>query len=218
MPQPLPPEFWDKEKQHLAGVLRPHIEQAALAGAGRGAEKLAAGGIYFDTSLVNAAAGEWASRHTDVLLRMFETTNRKVVGAALENWFATPGATYGDLIGSLQKYFPESRAESIAVTEVTRATYGGQLASFREAGAAMPPVWDVPKIGAQPFGPPAHVHCRCDTALKQYKGAWVVVWLTTRDDLTCIKPIAAPWGQVMGCRALQGVCISQGEFLGRKIA
>jgi len=217
MPQALPLEFWQKEKRYLMETLLPQVESVALAGAARGADKLAQGGIYFDTSLVNAAAGEWARQYTDTLLRLFDTTNRKVVGAAIDNWFATPDATYGDLIGSLQKYFPESRAEVIAVTEVTRATYGGQLAAFREAGAVMPPMWDVPKIGAQVFGPPAHVHCRCDTAFKRYKDMWVIVWLTTNDDITCTRPINAPWGMVKGCRALQGVCISQGEYLGRKI-
>jgi hypothetical protein len=196
----------------------PQLESVALDGVALGADKLTKSGIYFDTSLVNAAAGEWAKQQTDALLKLFETTNRQVVGAAIDNWFATPGATYGDLIGSLQKYFPESRAESIAVTEVTRATYGGQLVAYREAGAVMPPIWDVPKIGAQVFGPPLHPRCRCDTSFKRYKDSWVIVWVTTRDDLVCTKPYRVPWGMVNGCNGMQGVCISQGEYLGRKIA
>lgn len=215
----LPPEFWQEERKQLLGVILPKVEASALAGAALATQRLASAQIYFDTGLVNAAAAAWARQHTDALLNMLGTTNQKVVGTILDNWWSTPGATYGDLIERLTPILDGniSRAESVASTEVTRSNFGGQLAAFLEAGAVAPPTISDPRLGVITFGPPSHPRCRCDSIFTRKGDKYLIAWITTHDELTCTRPITTPWGTVNGCRALNGVCISQGEWMGRKV-
>lgn len=215
----LPPEFWEEERRQLLGIILPRVEASALAGAQLATQKLAKAQIYFDSGLVNAAAATWAREYTDSLLNILGTTNQKLVGTILDNWWSTPGATYGDLIERLTPILQgnESRAEAVAVTEITRSNYGGQLAAYREAGAIMPPTVSDPKLGVIPFGPPGHPRCRCDTMFTRKGDKYLIAWLTTHDELVCQRPIQTPWGVVNGCRALNGVCISQGEYMGKRV-
>lgn len=214
----LPPAFWDKERDRLLAVLAPKLEERALAGLGIGADKLARLGIAFDPDLANAEAMRWAGRYTDDLLNLVGTTNERVVGDIIADWTGRPGATLGELVAKLKEAldYNVSRADSIAVTETTRATAQGNILAFTEAGAQPPPMW-TDRTGTRPFGPTLHPRCRCDTAMVRYKDIWLIVWYTNRDEMVCRRPSDTPWGVVNGCRALHGVCISQGEFLGRKV-
>lgn len=206
----LPPEFWQNESRELAGVILPHLEDLAMLGVALAEQKLARQGIYFDNAMAHAEAARWAKEHTDALLQQFGTTTQHGVGEILDNWFSTPGSTMGDLSDRLKPFLDNNQVRTwrTAVTEVTRAVAQGNDVAFRAAG--------IPRMA---FMPPGHVNCRCDEGPRRLKnGDWVVLWYTERDDLVCRRPIRTPWGEVAGCRALHGVVISEGPYLGKQFS
>ena len=112
----------------------------------------------------------------------------------------------GDLFGELDSLysFGRSRAEMIAVTEVTNAYANGQRGVYDEAGVPLPA-----------YQPAAHPRCRCwtTTALLP-SNEWVIVWQTNNDELVCTQPLDTPWAMVGGCKELHGRVVSEGPYLG----
>jgi hypothetical protein len=43
------------------------------------------------------------------------------------------------------------------------------------------------------------------------------VWLTAEDELVCASPIRTPWGLVDGCRDLNHMVVSAGQYQGTKV-
>lgn len=215
----LPPDFFDNEKPYLIAALQPFITRLVQIGLQSSEKKLAPWGIYFDNTLANAQAIAWARKHTDDLLNLLNTTSSRAAGQAIASWLETPGATVGDLKDVLAPLLADniSRADAVAITETTRAVAQGNIIGYTQAGAVPPPDFMGPDNIMRPFGPPGHVNCRCDTAFVRYNDQYLIVWLTNRDDLVCQRMIRTPWGVVRGCRALHGVCISQGDYLGKRI-
>ncbi len=175
--------FWANERRVLLAILLPRLTQMALAGMQAAARLV---GVGFDNELYNRRAEEWARIYTDTLLADLGTTTEKIVGQALADWIARPGATVGDLNAVLTPAFGAQRANVIAVTEATRAFASGQLMTYLEAGVTHitwhtnrdelvcpmcgPLNGKVVPIG-RPFGvdrkgkvitqPPYHPNCRC---------------------------------------------------------
>ena len=219
MPIPLPPDFWAKEKARLQAIFLPHLTNMAQAGVSLGAARLLQAGIAFDETGAHDQAAQWAREHTDALLDVVGTTTERGVGDRIATWLETPGADAGELERMLMPFLDGnvSRASNVGITEVTRAVAQGNLLAFTQAGVTAPPMWSDP-TGERMYGPPApHPNCRCDVGMVRHEGKLVVVWFTNKDDLVCRQEIETPWGTVMGCRALQGVCISTGEYLGKKV-
>jgi hypothetical protein len=207
----LPGDFWANENQYLAAIIRPRLQALALAGIAAANRKLEGQGIYFDIGLAHADAAAWARQYTDTLLVQLGTTTQKVIGEMLANYTETPGATVGDLVKQLMPVLDgnDVRAWRVAVTETTRAFSEGNAIAYARAG--------LPRVV---FHAPLHVNCRCtDRAHMLKTGEWVVVWETNKDDLVCTRPSRVPWAETVdGCRAMQGVCISEGPHLGKKVA
>jgi hypothetical protein len=44
----------------------------------------------------------------------------------------------------------------------------------------------------------------------------VIVWQSNKQDNTCTQELEMPWGTVAGCEELDGMVVSEGEFLGQK--
>lgn len=183
----LPPDFWERENRKLLAILRPKLEGAALAGAQSAANK-----IGFNPTLASEQAAMWARTYTDELLQLLGTTSEKLVGDTLATWIETPGATMDDLVSALAPKLADNvaRANTIAVTETTRAYAQGEKFTFVEAGfeywtwktnrdaivQKCPICWPLHNktvaIG-EPFTivrglvitePPGHPKCRCWTA------------------------------------------------------
>lgn len=208
----LPPDFWQKERDHLIAEILPRIQLMAQIGAAAQADELTRLGIFFDPELFNVHAAEWARLHTDDLLAQFKTTNSRIVGEMLATWTETPGATMADLNRSLMQGLGVNtgRANRIAVTEATRALAAGEALALEQSGTAK-----------ALFLPPAHVYCRCGVGPRRLRtGEMVVVWYTNHDDIVCKSPITVPWQseKVLGCRALHTVIVSEGQWLGMKFA
>jgi hypothetical protein len=205
----LPADFWTNEKTLLARIVRPHLENLAIAGALAAEKKLAQFSIGFDNALVHADALAWAQQHTDELLDQLGTTHERVVGQALSNYIETPGATIGELQQTLKQLLDgnDVRAWTIAVTETTRAYAEGNAIAYQRVG--------IPRLL---YNNPAHPNCRCSTAIRTVEGELVIVWYTNHDDLTCTRPIdtGTALGVVQGCRSLHGVILSDGPYFGKK--
>jgi hypothetical protein len=75
--------------------------------------------IQIDWTLTNTRAWEWAKKYTYDLVDMIDTTTRKVLQSIIPQFIETPGMTIRDVMDMLP--FDEERAQSIAVTEITRA-------------------------------------------------------------------------------------------------
>lgn len=130
----LPDSFWELEVDELQNVLMPLMQEAAKQAVAQIAAEAEALGAGVDWTLVNTAAAKWAREYTAKLVKGITDTTNKAVAEAVAGWIETPGATLGDLIAQLDDLmaFDIQRAQTIAVTEVTRAYTQGNLATGRE--------------------------------------------------------------------------------------
>ena len=201
----LPASFWPDERKTLLAILLPRLEHIAYTAMQHAALKM---GLSFNPTLANRDAEKWAESYTDTVLDQLGITTEGGVGDILSEWIDTPGATYGDLVNSLMEshLFDQVRASRIATTEITRAYAQGEaLAYERELGisTAILPVED------------SHIGCRCWLSTKRVGNQMVVVWQTNKDDAVCTQEIETPWGTVAGCQELDGVVVSDGDYLGQ---
>lgn len=145
-------------------------------------------GIELDTSGFNARAYRAASRVVGDLIKDITGTTKDTVKDAIQQFITNPNLTVGDLANMLP--FGEARANTIAVTETTRAFAQGEIEAGLELKEKYP---DVPVVKiwftnedervcpicggldtqevpvSEPFtldgveyeAPPAHPNCRC---------------------------------------------------------
>ena len=170
-------EFWATEAGRMLADLRPELQGLALLAG----EQVLATGVGVAWELVAEQAARWAAQHSGELVRGITDTTRRYVGTSVERYFREAGTTTGYLQRSLEPWFGATRAESIAVTEVTRAAAEGSRIAAQEAenaGYHMEPVWHTNRDdvtcaicapndgkmrseGWTTGGIPAHPRCRC---------------------------------------------------------
>ncbi len=149
-------------------------------------------GVGFDPTVFNEAAREWAKQYSYDLVRGITEKTHDVIADAVSK-FTQGNVTRGQLQDMLEPAFNPVRADSIAVTEVTRA-YSQAQSIYQDMlgaeGVQMERVWNTdaddivcpicrPLNGKAediwqdkfPSGPPAHVNCRCGVSLRIKKGA-----------------------------------------------
>ncbi len=174
-------------QQAFARVIQPQLVEAAVEEFTRLGVEV---GVQFDPAMVNQAMTEWARSYTFDLVKGLTDTTRKTLQDAMTQFTTTPGMTRGQLEALLEPALGKQRAESVTVTEVTRAYSAAQSRYQQELGAAgitMQKVWITsndeiarrcpicwPKHKKPeadwkeqfPSGPPGHVRCRCHTVLQ----------------------------------------------------
>lgn len=127
--------FWAAEEVAALAILVPLMaDLAAQAVAAQAAALEAATGVVIDWTATYADAAGWARAHAGELIGGILENTQKAVGEIVATWIETPGATMGDLFAALGPdslfAFSESRAQMIAVTEVTSAyAEGGAIAA-----------------------------------------------------------------------------------------
>jgi SPP1 gp7 family putative phage head morphogenesis protein len=128
-------------------------------------------------------AYRWARSYAGELVRGITQTSQRIVRGALADFVSTPGMTTRDLRDILATTFGPARAQTIAVTETTRAYYeGGKEAAseIEKLGFEMVGIWRTANdervcpicapLNGKPekewggLTPPAHPNCRCDVA------------------------------------------------------
>jgi SPP1 gp7 family putative phage head morphogenesis protein len=166
-------------------VIEPQLVEAAT---GEGIRLAAEVGVQFDPAVVNVAMVEWAANYSYELIKGLTETTRKIVANAVSGFAATPGMTRGELVKMLEPAFGPVRAESIAISETTRA-YSAAQSQYKEDlagyGITTEETWQTsndelvcPICGElngkpesewkdrYPNGPPAHTRCRCSKTLR----------------------------------------------------
>lgn len=126
-------------------ILRPELERMALVAA---ATTYAALPVGVDWALVALDAAEWATTYSYDLVTGLNEYSQKVLRQKVPQFIDTPGQTIGDLRRELTPTFGPQRAESIAVTEVTRAYGEGErmmAARAQEAGLELTAYWQTVK-------------------------------------------------------------------------
>lgn len=178
-------EFWVTEAAAMIADLRPEMERYAQES---GERLIVEQGIGIDWALAAEAAARWAEQRAGELIRGVTEVNQRLVRENVARFLRTPGMTVGQLRDSLTPYFGERRAQTIAVTETTRAFAEGEYRSVQLAqlaGFNLVPIWHTssdelvcPQCGplnGQPSerwaqlspgidvssAPPRHVNCRC---------------------------------------------------------
>lgn len=176
-----PPDTKDMDNRILVLLL------LALLGATAAnvTQRAAALGVQLSVTSINDAATRWAQQYTFDAVRGINSTTRQAISDAVSMYTRTPGMTKDDVVRLLEPVFGERRARMIAATEITRAY--GQAAhiaqiELEQRGVKTKEQWvtwrddRVCPICAplhnsfdwqadQPYGPPAHVNCRCWLAL-----------------------------------------------------
>lgn len=181
-PDPEMPGFWNEVDGILSSpdldantaALVRALSDFAADGIGIAAEQIA---ITLDYTLTNSKAAAWARQYAYDLISDIDDVTRSTLRNVISTFADVPGMTIGDVVDRLP--YDETRAERIAVTEVTRAyseadrLVGEQL---REEYPDVPAVttWYTnnddlvcpvcaPKNGkrVEDERPPAHPNCRC---------------------------------------------------------
>lgn len=143
---------------------------------------------YNADELANAAA-TWARTYTYNLVRQLTETTRTIIQGVVSVAQETPGMTLDDMTRLLEPAFGKRRAQSIAITETTRASAAavqGLQEHYRGYGLDYQRQWITAndelvcpicgplhkKYESQwasrfPGGPPAHPNCRCSIVLRR---------------------------------------------------
>ena len=168
----------------LRSVLEPEVAAMLTAEVMRQSGEI---GIQFDPAVINVDAVRWARQYSGQMVQGVTDTTRTLVGEAVATFAETPGMTTGDVQQLLEPAFGAERAQTIAVTETTRA-YSEAAAEtqqmLNQTGLPMNRIWHTsadervcdicgPLDGLPeqdwsqqfPSGPPAHPNCRCGVGL-----------------------------------------------------
>ena len=126
-------DFWSTETGLMLADLRPEIERMALEAI---AAEAAVVPVVWDDVVIAREAAEWAQGYVGDLIRNIDQNTLDYVRRQVEAFIRTPGMRIGDLRDSLTPAFGERRAQTIAVTETTRAFAEGQKLVQKELGDA----------------------------------------------------------------------------------
>jgi HK97 family phage portal protein len=208
------PQLWAEQAAALRAQLEPVLNELAAFAVTRVQATLGNTGVSVNWALANEAAVNWARQRAGELITQVSETTKRLVGEQVGQWAQTSDGLDG-LIKRLSgltgesgvPIFNKTRAETIAITEATNTYAGANASAWASAGYA-----------PAAFKPGAHVKCRC--YIQPYKlpdGSKVMVWYTARDERVCTRPVATPWGEQEGCKALHKTVISEGPHLGEHV-
>jgi len=181
-------EFWRAQEGAMRAEMIPLLHKLALQGtealAPTKAEPIP---ILWDEAVISEEALTWARTYGYDLIRQLEDRTQRLVRDQVAEFVSTPGGTIGQLRATLTSAFGARRAQTIAVTETTRAYSEGMTLVHQQvsrAGIQMDKIWQTandekvcPICGpnhdkperewTQVSGPPpAHPNCRCWVTLR----------------------------------------------------
>ncbi len=119
----VPEDLWGEIAQDLQKAIMPVLQSTFLDQAEGMLGEF--DGIGVDWALVNQAAVTWARSYSFDLVKDIADKSRAVCQQAIGNFFEL-GQTRQELVDALTPTFGAVRAESIAVTETTRAASRGE--------------------------------------------------------------------------------------------
>lgn len=172
----VPEEVWEEVGTELRPFFMTNGEKIAVETAQRMMTETA---IEVEWDLVNEAAVNWSRQHSFDLVKEIVDFRRGKLQEAVSSYFED-GLTIGELRERIGVYYSPVRAESIAITEVTRANSEGSqivVGELRKQGIEMVPFWQTNNDAIvkecpicwprhnKPIEdgvfPPGHPRCRC---------------------------------------------------------
>lgn len=178
MPSLYDQSFWDEESESLWEDLAEVIIGALMSGVEGGTALLPANArVLVDFDHVNTAAINYARQYRYDLIKGITDTTRKQVQQLVGDWIQS-GAPLNVLEAQLGPIFGDTRASSIAATEVTRVYAEGNSEAWESTGMVSSWTWMTAQddlvcpvcgeLDGQTFGiddidarPPGHPNCRC---------------------------------------------------------
>ena len=172
--------FWEEHRESMIAAIVPILVEIY--------DKSVGAVLTIKQELIGDLASRairWARAYAGDLVRGITRTTQRAVREAVATFISTPGLTVRDLREMLSTTFGSSRAQTIAVTEFTRAHFEGTREAaeeIRKVGFEMVGIWRTavddrvcpicgPLEGVREVGgtwggyrPPAHPNCRCDIA------------------------------------------------------
>jgi uncharacterized protein with gpF-like domain len=134
-------EFWQREALRFWNAIDEIVLAAILAGVHRGIQLLPKSALpLVRWDFVNQAAIDYLRQYQLSVVQGISETTRRQATQAIADWMRS-GEHLDVLITRLNPIFGESRAESIAVTEVTRALASGNLAAWKSTGVVEGKRW-----------------------------------------------------------------------------
>jgi len=185
-------ELWQQFIDDGYGIAFPFVNEAAYAGFAAGEEMLLNIGALVDFDLVNPFILELGIDGTMELVTKVAQSTRRQLRDMMRNFYAAPDVAKNDFMAALEPLFGRTRAEMIAVTEMTNAYSAATIETARVTGAELgltlgyevstvndADVCEVFCIPASLEGPypltdtehrPAlHPRCRCDAVIVEMK-------------------------------------------------
>ena len=181
------PELWNEHTANMTSAMSPLLQQTYTE---QGAAEMAEiPYLGIDWGMYNQAAANWARNYTSEIVTKLYGTSERLVREAVANYFEL-GWTQGELRAELIRGgFGPARAETIAVTETTRASVEGRREIENrltyDDGVETRAIWLTRndeivcricgprhekeiKPGNETQGkyPPAHPRCRCDYGIE----------------------------------------------------
>lgn len=139
-PQNIPPSYWQTSSARLSSRVQPVLQQVYIQRVMDLGEQLTIG---LDWDLVNQHAAQWASEYTFDLVGGITNTTTDILRNSIESFY-TNGLDRQALEDLIAPAFGQSRASTIAVTEITRASSQGELEvrnDLAEFDIEMQPYW-----------------------------------------------------------------------------
>lgn len=156
MTNPLVPEFWAAEYHRLWEAAEPLTMRALLAGAATAAAQLPAEiAPLVNWDFFNRAALRYLSEYRLSVIRNINDTTRTQAVEAIHEWMRS-GQELDALKTKLAPIFGEARADSVAVTEVTRTYAEGNMQLWSSTGVVSGKRWMTAVTDVCPVCAPMH--------------------------------------------------------------
>jgi hypothetical protein len=149
-------------------------------------------GPQMDPGRIGEVTQDWLSEYVPDRSKEIDATSRRILESVVAQYRVTPSMTKQDIADALSGSYDKSRAQSIAITETTRAA-SQAVASYQNhlgnLGFRTERFWTTDNddlvcatcgplhnksedvwLADYPEGPPAHPRCRCATSIRIYKG------------------------------------------------
>ena len=114
--------FWDLVLSDFQTTLNPPLEKVFIEAAQALVSEV---GLSVDFDLINEGAVNWARGYTNTVSTQMLSYRQSVVGDAVADFYEDRIDMRG-VIGRISRVFSPSKAEEIAVTEITRAAVEGE--------------------------------------------------------------------------------------------
>lgn len=116
------PITWADLDAQMKAALEPVLKEIMLSNMDTAMEQV---GVALGDGVAATSSSEWAKQYAGALIKSVSTVTQKLTQDTISTYLATSDMTLGDVVAALAPAFGATRAEAIAITEVTNASSAG---------------------------------------------------------------------------------------------